>query len=553
MHYELLTKDIKIGPRTEKFEDNNYTIFWEGLIFIKGLTPGEESLQRFVEELKKKPLPTAVECLSGVFACIIHDKKEDSYFSFLDNSGLFNLFYSSNYISTSFIRLVELSHLKKNDIKPASYSDLVAATSFMRWETYFDSVKKMRYDEIIVDDGSNIKIVKKELRDIFTIKKSGKTIIEEYGKIADSFKKIKGRISFDLTGGLDTRMNCSAFKYHDLEFETAISGMPGNWDCEYSKLVAEALGTEHYVHYHSVRANHLEKELEECFKYFEPLLDTLIFHRYLQFQKEKLSRNCILTVTGHAGELYKAEFIWNLDNGNPKKAIDQMLDWGANIRYGTALRQIPHDIYSEPYRKYSMDYGNRVRKFLIENFGSDKSGKVGPKMYTYFHEASRSTNFGAVINRFSPLLDRDLIPCGTSLKTTTRTFKGGIKRLLFQPWDDRDSFESRIITFLNKNAAKVKITNSLGINASTKRVDRLRKLYKYTKAKIKKPKVDFVSPLHPEFYPIVRSLNKTEEMFEILKNEGILDKKVKVEEIQNDHIGSLFTIGRFIEFCDNLN
>ena len=41
-------------------------------------------------------------------------------------------------------------------------------------------------------------------------------------------------------------------------------------------------------------------------------------------------------------------------------------------------------------------------------------------------------------------------------------------------------------------------------------------------------------------------------MFEILKNEGILDKKVKVDNVRNNYIGSLFTIGRFLEFCEEL-
>ncbi|GAI36489.1 unnamed protein product [marine sediment metagenome] len=92
MYYKLLTRELKTGFRTEKFEDDNYTIFWEGLLFIKGLAPGEESIAKFVEDLKKIPLPSIVENLSGVFACIIHDKKIDIIYNFIDNSRLFNLF-----------------------------------------------------------------------------------------------------------------------------------------------------------------------------------------------------------------------------------------------------------------------------------------------------------------------------------------------------------------------------------------------------------------------------------------------------------------------------
>lgn len=309
MYYELLTRDIKTRPRTVKFEDDNYTIFWEGLVFIKGLAPGEESLIRFVEDLKKTPLATIIETLSGVFACFIHDKKNNVIYSFIDNSGLFNLYYSPNFISTLFLKIVEISQLRKTDINPTRYTDMVAANGFMRWETYFNNINRLRYDDIVVDNGSKIKIQKKKLLDLFTMDKFDKTIIEQYGAIAESFKKIKGRISFDLTGGLDTRMNCLAFKHHGLEFETAISGMPGNLDVEYSKIVANILGTKHYITYHSLNTNDLEKELEESFRCFEPLQDIVIWQRYLQFQKDKLKRNCIMTVTGHAGELYKAEFI----------------------------------------------------------------------------------------------------------------------------------------------------------------------------------------------------------------------------------------------------
>ena len=551
MYYQILTRDFKTGPRTQKFDGDNFIFLWEGLVFIKGLAPGEETIEKFAEDLKKESLLSIVENLSGVFSCIVHDTKNDIVYSFCGNSGLTNLFHSPKFVSTSFLKLVELSNLKKTDIKPWKYTHLVAAQSFMRWETYFDDVNRMRYDEVVVDDGSKVKVEKKKLLDLFSLKTFDKTILEQYGKIAESFKKIKGRISCDLTGGLDTRMNCVALQHHGLEFETSISGMPGALDVVYSQQVADILGTDHYPWFHTV-TNNLEKEIEECFEIFEPLLDVVIFHRYLQFQKDKLSRNCVLTITGHAGEIFKAEFIWNLDNDNPIKAIDQMLRRGANIRYGIDLKNIPHEIYLGEYKKHSENYGGRLREFLVKNFGNDTSGRVGARIYAYFHEASRTANFGALINRFSPLLDRDLMPCGITLKTTTGTFKGRLKRLLTQSWDDRDVFESRVITSLNKKIAKVKITSSLGFNASTKRIDRLRKVYLIVKSKIKKPKLDFVPAVNPEFYPTVRSLSKTQEMLEILKTEGILDKNIKIEDIQNNYIGSFFTIGRFLEFLDNL-
>ncbi len=553
MYYNTLTKDIKVSPKTEVFEDDDYKVFWEGLLFIKGFSPGEESLQQFVEALKRDPIEKHLEKLSGVYSCFMHDKKSDNIYSFVGNSGLCNMFHSPNIISTSFLKLVELSDLRKTDINPNRYSDLVAAESFMKWETYFDEVNRVRLDEVIVDNGSELKAIKKDLVDIFKIKKYDKSIIEQYKILTESLKKFNGRISCDLSGGLDTRMNCVSFNHHGLEFETAISGTPGCLDVEFSTKVAEILGTNHYITYHTVNTNMLEKEIEECFEVFEPLQNVVVYHRYLQFQKDKQKRNNKLTITGHAGELYKSELIWNLDNSNPEKAIDQLLSWGANLRYGTDLRHIPHEIYTEKYRKFSNEYGHRLHKFLMNEFGEDTSGKVGAKIYTYFHEASRSAPYGAVINRFSPLLDRDFMPCGITLKTTMRTTKGNIVRLLTQPWDDREVFEARVITALNKKAAKVKITHSLGVNASTKKIDRIKKLYKIARSKIKRPRFINISPIHPEFFDAVRNLNKTQEMFEILKNEGIIKRKITPDNIGDNYIGSLYTIGRFIEFCDSIN
>ncbi len=73
----------------------------------------------------------------------------------------------------------------------------------------------------------------------------------------------------------------------------------------------------------------------------------------------------------------------------------------------------------------------------------------------------------------------------------------------------RNALKNGGLFILQSYYAGIDISNSLGFNASTTRVDRLRKLYLFAKAKIKKPKLEFISPTHPEFYPVVRSLNKT--------------------------------------------
>lgn len=547
MYYKLLENEIKLGKKTKSLKDDNWNIYWEGIVFIKGFKPGEESFSKFLELIKELPLNEAIKTLSGIFGCFLEDIKNNKICIFTDNSGIFNLFKSPNYSSSSFFDIIELENKKKSNIIPERLTDIVAANGFMKGQTYFEDINKIKYNDLIIDDGKEIKFEKKDLEDLFKLKSVEGSIIDQYGAIAESLKKLEDRISLDLTGGLDTRMNATVLKYHGLDFETAISGVPGNQDVEISKLVAEELGTEHYISYHKVDSN-LNKNLEHSFNAFEALQDIVIWERYYQFQKDKMERNCLITLTGHAGELYKAEFIWNLNNENPKYAINQMLDWGANIRYGTAIRSIPHEIYTKKYQTYSKNYENRVRIYLLENFGDDDSGKAGAKIYAYFNEASRCANMGPLVDRYTPLLDRDLIPYGVTLKTTTRTFKGKIKRLLTQPWDDRDVFESRVITSINPKVAKIPITSSLGFNASTKRVDRMKKLYLIIKNKVRKNDFKFISPIHEDFYPTIRTLSKTEDLMELLKTEEILNKKAEVNQIGNYYLGTLITIGMFLDF-----
>lgn len=556
MHYIHLTREIKLERKTKEFETDGFKIYWEGFLFIKGLEPEVESLNKFTEEIKQVSIFNACQILSGIFACIVHDIKNDIIYSFSDNIGIYNLFHSIKNTSTSFLNSIKINHFKKSDLNPIAINDFILATSCMGWKTFFNDIKKVRFDEIIVDDGSSVFIKKKNLKDIFLIQKCQKNIIEKFNPIVKSLQKTKGKISLDLSGGLDTRLIASILKYYNLDFEIAISGMPGNIDVEISKNLAEIFGKPHYITYHKL-SNNIEKELFEAFEHFDSLTDIVAWHRYYQFQKDKFKRNCELTITGHAGELYKYEFIWNLKNEYPIKTIEQMLAWGSWIRYGISFLTIPYEIFSNEFQNYSKMYHNRIREYLLKNYSNDKSGKTGPKIYVYFMEGSRTTNMGSLVNRYSPLLDRDIIPCGTTLKYGKMTKIDGLKRMIQQPWDDRFTFERKIITFLNKDIAKIRTTATMGYSVSTQPVEQIKRVINYyisiMKKKILKTKESYISPNHPDFYPTVKSLNKTEDIIEILINEGILKKTVRAEDINNMYFGSLFTIGMLLDFCEKIN
>ena len=175
------------------------------------------------------------------------------------------------------------------------------------------------------------------------------------------------------------------------------------------------------------------------------------------------------------------------------------------------------------------------------------------------------TNLYSSFNRYDILFDRDIIPCGTTLKIKVipliRTNKvipliGTLFEKFTQPWGGRILFEKMIITYLNPKIAKIKIDFN-NCTASSKLSDLfkdyMRRIKYLAKSYILKKKKDIISKNNPELYPTVRSLTKTEELIEILKNEGILNKSVQSDDIADKYIGSLITLGKLLEYCEGLN
>ena len=159
---------------------------------------------------------------------------------------------------------------------------------------------------------------------------------------------------------------------------------------------------------------------------------------------------------------------------------------------------------------------------------------------------------GHLIDRYSPLLDRYIVPCGITLKGgKKKTIVGAIKLILIRPWDNRYLFESKITTSLNKKAAKVNIADALDYSASSTAYQQVKGLINHYILSHFKKKKERILNLNPNYYPTARTLNKTDEMIEILKREGILEKSVSLENIPDMNLGGAFTIGKLIEFCEN--
>jgi len=554
VYYQHLERKIFISEDTQIFENDDWKIYWEGFLFIKGLAPGEPSLMRFLEELKKSTISEKCYILSGEFLCFCYDKKNDLLYSFCDNAGLDNMYYSQTFSSTSLLDLIKVNNITAEDLDPVGIMGFIISNSCYTWNTYFKEIKRMKFDEIFVDDGKKLTFQEKVIEDFFTIKRPIQSFLSEFSSMIESLKQIKGRICVDLTGGFDTRLVCTIFNKFGLDFDTSISGMPDHPDIILSKKIADILGKNHFYIFDEVKSNNLEYELNKTFELYDAAMDIVRFHFIYTHEQALLKNNCNLRLSGIGGEFYKPFSLWFITDNNPNTLIPYLIERGTDLRYGLQFKNIPREIFSDTYRSYISSYKNRLKDKLIEFFKDDQSGKIIFKVLYFFMESSKPKASRFPINLYNPLLDKEIVSFGVNLNFDKRTPLKRLKNIFLPPLDDRYMFEKKSLTTLNYKVAKVNIADALHVNASVKSFDQIKNnlniLIAKTKTFYSNQKRIAGPASNQDIFKVLRTLNKTEELFEILKNYSILKNTVRIDSIPNDYIGSLFTIGKIIEYCE---
>lgn len=95
MRDPMLLKNEKLSSckQTSRWSNDKFDVAWEGFLFVKGVKSGGDSISKFSKKIIEKGIESACDCLSGVFGCILQDKRKNEICAFTDNNGLFNLFY----------------------------------------------------------------------------------------------------------------------------------------------------------------------------------------------------------------------------------------------------------------------------------------------------------------------------------------------------------------------------------------------------------------------------------------------------------------------------
>ena len=524
--------NIKNTKETNYWENANYLIWWEGLIFIPGILSGRDSIKYFVDLLNNSDLSSVTDALSGFFSCILFDKKKKEYYAFTDNSRCSNIFYNSKCISTSFIELVKYSLPTKDDLDFSSIIEFIITGQIFCSNTFFNNIKNIKANEILVIDSKGISSRIKKLENIYEKDMFINDFLKEMKKIAFSLKNKK--ISIDLTGGIDTRLLSLIFQNAGLQFETAMSGVSGHPDIEIPKEVSKILGLQHYITYHQVNSETLFKELKGTFICYDGLGDIIENHMEYQFFEDRKSRGIKVSISGLAGELYKDAGWWRVAaktifKTDWKNILTKNLVYSGLVGWGFDPKP-PCFLFSKKYKLICLNYKNNLYSHISHEYSYNNRFKMADKIF--YEYSVRTTRIC-----YSPLLERKIVPYGISMNWKNRLLARNYRK---------------IITKLNKPIARIKttkantsISSEFGYIISD--IIKICNKLIYIKIRRNKEMLNF----DDRIYAIAKQIVKNNHYIDCLKNIGLLDHDLKIVDIPNKYIGRIITLGMLVEFIWN--
>lgn len=517
-------------------ETEHFRFCWQGFVYMQGAPAGVPSVQKFSEEISVD-LPLAASRLKGLYFMCVHDKRTGTRYAFVDSSGLFHAFYSSRYISTSFLELATTETLSIDDLDPEALVEFVHFGYIAFGKTFFRTIGKIDPARVVtLTANGNVGFISRPLRPLHL--PPADCLPDSLALLADSIKN--ERISLDLTGGIDSRLLAVALDYFGIPFEVALSGVPGNADLAIAEQVAHVLGRELHVTYHNVRD--LERELAEIFPLVDGLSDVVNYHRVFQLQRDRLSRDVNLVLSGTGGELFK-DFWWLQDFPfYSKNAPDLTRLYSLRI----APLELKHAYLAQQYRSLSREYQgtllNRLATFAVPgNTHSYDQIYYNFKMREYAGRFLTST--AHLLPCYTPYLDREAVAFGYQLPRSARFF---------------NSFHRHTITHFSPKAAAIPTTEG-GVTASSHKATIAADLSRYAANKIyrmtrkvgqkllQRPCLRDESPDHPDLYPHVRRITAARKSLERLKDHRILDDSIQINQIEDRYLGNILSLDMLLE------
>jgi len=515
-----------------------YTIWWRGLIFIKGVPAGEPSLLRFAERVDRDGVAAACAELSGNFTAIVSDKSRGCVWAFTDHNRVSNLYYSDGYISTSFLQLAKTLKPAPGQLDGESVYAFILTGQVYSSHALYQGISFLAADELLVVEQNAIRRTKKNLPQIYDQTLSRAELKANLQEMIHSWQGKK--ISLDLSGGSDTRLLAGLLKQLKLDFELCTDCPPGFPDHTIAVKAAALLDRPHWITWHTVDESTLEQELHQTFLAYDGLSDILASHPTWQNYAKREARGIDLVISGFAGEMFKDGGWWRVAMGtlftkNWKQKTIHRLVYSGLVAWGFDPN-IPDHVFGEAYQKVSKNFKQTLYEFLLANYDGANRAELADKIFNEFSIRSPRSPLPRRLTYFPLLLDANILPFGLHLSFGRRLFAKEYRSLLFQA----DKRLARLET--------TKAGTSLSPEFSYLAADMVKFLIHTVNTRVlKKQKSKPINPL----YAFIRRRPETLHYVDSLKNAGVLAASLSPQDLPDRYLGRVYSLGKLLEEMDH--
>ena len=535
-----ITDNLFIDNTYSHWENERYSFWWEGIVFIRGCLSGNESLKEFSITLSETGIEKACQRLNGTFFLVIKDKAKNLYSCLVDNSGLFKAYYSSKRVSTSFLHLTELEKITTEDFNKRAVVEYINLGNIFFNRTFFDSVKKFDGDQIFeFDPGGEITILTKNLPPLF-----GKPPAESFLEIIEATAKSLSNqiICIELTGGLDSRLLVVLFKHFGLDFETGAFGSEDHPDVTISRQVAEKLGVHHSVT--SYNLTELGEKLEEAYRICDGLSDPILALITLDLAKKNRERHIELVISGNGGEIFD-DFFWLQDYPyytSRKAHLKRLFEFRFR-----PLSHAKHRYFAKPYKHIS----KRVTKDFVKDlskFKLDTNTRTYANIFARVRWKELSgmsmIRFKKFVTYYSPYMEYDIMRIALNLPVRMHINSRYQKELLASLNPELAAFP-----LLGRNyLTLMKYSFFLGRSK-----EYFFKFGQYLIRKLGTPIANFLIPIvkTQKLSQKIQALPSLEKYSHILHQTCILDKGIYLSLIPSPFLGRFISLAKLIKQLQN--
>jgi hypothetical protein len=519
-------------------ETPKHAIYWTGFLYADGKSSGIDSVQHFADALANGLLE-ALKCLKGVYMVVVTDNVSGEAYTFVDSSGLFHAFHSSQGVSSSFLRLAAEHGLNFPELSPEALVQFFHFGYVPFGGTFFQEINRLDGEQIVcISSAGTVSLMSKSSRAL------GPQPARDFETQLKSFASsvASERVSIDLTGGVDSRLLAVILEYLGLPFELAVSGSDDDEDVTIAREVATILNRPLYVTHHEVAD--FESSLPALFEVCDGLFNVANAHGPLQNQRERKDRGATLMITGAGGELFK-DFWWLQDFPFYRQDTSHLKRLYSTRIVPVALR---HDFLAEPYARVSR---RLKRKYLqrLAGYVADNNTQTYDRIY-YFVKmpdvvGRLMSNHSWLLHCYAPYLEPEIATVGYRLPRSTRFF---------------NLFHRRMTTRYCPAAARIHTTEG-GMSVSSKPraialdlgkyvINRVSRLDRKVGQKILGRRSAERGPTSPVFERNLQRYAATKKGFERLKDAGILKSDLALADLRPPYRGNVLSLGMFLEWIE---